>query len=81
MPRRRWDELSIRVRRILIFGAAIEGILKILALIDLKRRPSNEVRGSKAKWAAAVVLINSVGAIPIVYFLYGRRSDLRRSAP
>ena len=81
MPRKRWNELSIRARRILILGAAFEGILKILALIDLKRRPANEVRGSKAKWATAVVLINSLGAVPIAYFVYGRRSGLQRSAP
>ena len=81
MPRKRWSELSVRVRRILILGAAFEGILKILTMIDLKRRPANEVRGSKAKWATAVVVINSVGAVPIAYFVYGGRSDLQTSAP
>ena len=55
-------------------GAVFEGILKVLALIDLKRRPGTEIRGSKAKWAAAVVLINSVGAAPLAYFIFGRRN-------
>jgi hypothetical protein len=33
----------------LIVGAGvIEGVLKLAALIDLARRPSDEVRGSKA---------------------------------
>lgn len=73
MPRKRWSDLSTRVRRVLIFGAVFEGILKVLALIDLARRPASEVRGSKAKWATAVMLTNSVGAVPIGYFLYGRR--------
>jgi hypothetical protein len=79
MPRRRWSELSERTRRLLIFGAAFEGVLKILALIDIRRRSSDGIRGSKVKWAAAVALVNSVGAVPIAYFLYGRRADPQRS--
>jgi hypothetical protein len=74
MPKRRWSDLSERTRRLIILGAIFEGVLKILALIDLKRRPAGEVRGSKARWASAVVLVNSVGAVPIAYFLYGRRT-------
>ncbi|HEU5266372.1 MAG TPA: hypothetical protein VFU35_06710 [Jatrophihabitans sp.] len=61
------------MRRLLVVAAVFEGLLKIAALIDLVRRPSTEVRGSKARWAAAITLINSVGAVPIVYFRYGRR--------
>jgi hypothetical protein len=57
----------------LMLGATFEGILKILALIDIVRRPPDQVRGSRVKWAAAVVLINSLGAVPMAYFLYGRR--------
>jgi hypothetical protein len=75
MPRKRWSELSQRTRRLLILGSAFEGTLKILALIDIKRRSPNEIRGSKAKWAIAVTLINALGAVPIAYFLWGRRPD------
>ena len=75
MPGRQWSELSERTHRLLICGAAFEGILKVLALIDIVRRSSDEVRGSKMKWAAAVTLVNSVGAVPIAYFLYGRRAN------
>ena len=75
MPKRRWSDLSERTRRLIIAGAALEGVLKLLALIDLKRRPADRIRGSKAKWASAVVLVNSVGAVPLAYFLRGRRTD------
>ena len=71
--RRKWNDLEPRTRRLIVVAAAIEGVLKIAALIDLARRPSNEVRGSKARWAAAVSLINSLGAVPIAYFAWGRR--------
>ena len=80
MPRSRWSELSERTQRLLIFCAAFEGVLKVLALIDIMRRSSDEVRGSKVKWAAAVALVNSVGAVPIAYYLYGRRADRQGSS-
>jgi hypothetical protein len=77
MSRRRWADLSPRSRRLLIAGGVFEGALKVAALIDLARRPETEVRGSKARWATAIVLINSFGAVPIGYFVRGRRKPAR----
>jgi hypothetical protein len=71
--RRKWSELEPRTRRFLVVASAIEGVLKVAALIDLARRPSKEVRGPKAGGAAAVTFINSLGAVPIAYFAWGRR--------
>jgi hypothetical protein len=62
-----------RVRKAIALGAAIEAALKIAALLDLARRPAEQVRGSKARWATAIVLVNSAGAVPIAYFVKGRR--------
>ncbi|HZC52482.1 MAG TPA: DUF5652 family protein [Mycobacterium sp.] len=73
MTRKKWGELDPRTRRLLIVGALFEGSLKIAALIDLARRPASEVRGSKIRWAVAIVLINSLGALPITYLVHGRR--------
>ncbi len=70
---RKWNELDPRARRLILIAGALEGALKIAALVDLARRPSSEVRGSKARWAAAVSMTNSLGAVPIAYFAYGRR--------
>jgi hypothetical protein len=75
VARRKWNELDPRTRRLVIITGTLEGVLKVAALIDLARRPSSEVRGSKARWAAALALINSVGAVPIAYFAYGRRKS------
>lgn len=72
VARKKWNELDPRVRRLIVVGGAVEGALKVAALVDLGRRPSAEVRGSKAWWAAAITLINSAGAVPIIYFRYGR---------
>ena len=73
VARKRWSDLSPRTRRLVLIGGAFEGLLKTAALVDLARRPNEEVRGSKRLWAAALVLISSVGAVPIAYFAYGRR--------
>jgi hypothetical protein len=56
-----------------LIASVVEGILKVAALVDLARRPSGEVRGSKRWWTAAIVLINSAGAAPLTYFAYGRK--------
>ena len=72
--KRRWSDLSRRQRVLLLLGAAFEGALKISALRDLRRRPADEIRGSKKLWATALVLANSAGAVPIAYFRLGRRT-------
>jgi len=71
--RKKWKDLSPRTRRVVVVVGAVEGALKIAALIDLTRRPASQVRGSKVGWAAAITLINSLGAVPIAYFARGRR--------
>jgi hypothetical protein len=58
---------------LIVVTSVLEGVLKVAALVDLARRPSNEVRGSKAAWAAAVSSISCLGAVPIAYFAWGRR--------
>jgi len=73
MAARQWSELSERTRRLLAITAVAEGILKLAALIDLKRRPASQVRGPKWVWAAVVTVISSAGIVPISYFAFGRR--------
>ena len=73
VAKKSWSELSPRTRRLILIGAVFEGALKTAALIDLRRRPAADIRGSKGRWAAAIVLINTVGGVPIIYFRYGRR--------
>jgi hypothetical protein len=73
MDKRRWSDLNPRLRQAVMLAGAVEAGLKIAALIDLARRPAGSVRGSKAAWAAAITVVNAAGAVPIVYFLRGRR--------
>jgi hypothetical protein len=71
--RKQWSDLSPGTRRLLTVAAVIEGILKLAALIDIKRRPASQIRGPRWLWATAVAVISSAGVVPISYFVVGRR--------
>jgi hypothetical protein len=71
--RKQWSDLSQRTRRLLTITAVAEGILKVAALIDLKRRPASQVRGPKWLWATVVSVVSSAGVVPISYFIFWRR--------
>lgn len=70
---RKWSDLSDRSRKLIITVAVAEGILKVAALIDIKRRPASQIRGPKWLWAPVVAVVNSAGVVPISYFVFGRR--------
>jgi hypothetical protein len=69
-PAERWAQLSERQRTLLVGAAAAELTLKIAALVDIARRPADEIRGPKLLWRAAMA-INLLG--PLSYFLLGRK--------
>jgi len=73
--KKRWSDLSERDRRLIVGGAVVDGILKIEALLDLRRRPAAEIRGRKWVWATVIVLANSAGIVPLSYFRFGRRRE------
>jgi hypothetical protein len=75
MEHRRWSDLSDRQRRLLVVGGVVEGLLKLAALNDLRRRPAGDVRGRKWVWAVVLTLANSAGLVPLAYFRFGRRSS------
>ncbi len=74
MPRsdgkRRWSELSGAQRGGIVAAGVVQLSLCAAALADLRRRPAEQVRGSKKLWTAAC-FVNVVG--PIAYFTLGRR--------
>ena len=73
--KRRWSDLSQRQRRLVTAAAVVEGVLKIAALRDMRKRPASEIRGPKWLWATSVALVGSAGVLPVSYFLVGRRRD------
>ena len=69
----RWSDLSESNRRLIIAAAIGEAILKTAVLIDIRRRPASQIRGSKRMWIVAAVLVNSAVIGPLSYFAFGRR--------
>jgi hypothetical protein len=70
---RKWSDLSKPTQRLIIVAGVAETSLKAAALLDMKRRPASQIRGSKWVWAPAVTVINSFGLAPLAYFVFGRR--------
>jgi branched-subunit amino acid ABC-type transport system permease component len=70
MAKRRWSDLSTGQQRAVIVGAAIEVVVTAVAVRDLYRRPSLQVRGSKALWLLSF-FVQPFG--PLAYFSVGRR--------
>jgi Family of unknown function (DUF5652)/Phospholipase_D-nuclease N-terminal len=71
--KRAWSNLDESTRKLIIAVAVVEGILKVAALIDIKRRPASQIRGPKWLWAPVVAVVNSAGVVPISYFVFGRQ--------
>jgi len=67
---KKWSERSRRSRTLIVAAGAIEVVLLVATLIDIKRRPADQIKGSKRMWTA-LAFINIVG--PISYFIIGRR--------
>lgn len=73
MTRSSWRDLDPRLRQVVLAAAGVEAGLKIAALIDLAQRSPAEVVGTRARWAVAILVLNTAGLLPIAYFLRGRR--------
>jgi hypothetical protein len=65
-----WNDLTPAQRRMVVAGGAVELVLTTWAASDLRRRPTDQVRGPKAAWAMAFA-VQPLG--PIAYLAVGRR--------
>jgi hypothetical protein len=70
MKRTRWEDLSQGQRAVVIIMGSIQILLLSLALLDIRKRSSDEIVGSKTMWAM-ISFINFLG--PLAYFLFGRK--------
>jgi hypothetical protein len=68
--RKKWSELSQSQRRLITFSGLVEFVLLAAALIDIQRRPADQINGSKRMWRS-LALVHIVG--PLAYFTVGRR--------
>ena len=70
--KRRWSEMSPGQRAGVLIVGSVELALTVTALVDLIRRPADQVRGDKRLWALGV-LVQPVG--PIAYLAWGARGN------
>jgi hypothetical protein len=68
--KKKWSELSGRSRRLITVAGVVEVALLVATLVDIRRRPANQIRGSKRLWTA-LAFVNIIG--PVAYFAFGRR--------
>ena len=66
--------LSRTQQTALIGLGVVEVALLAAALLDIRRRPAEQINGTKRAWRL-VSLVNLLG--PLAYFAFGRRRDLR----
>ena len=71
--KQRWEQLTPGQRKALIAAAAVDGVLKVAALLDLRKRPADQIRGPKWLWATSLAIVGSAGILPASYLLFGRR--------
>jgi hypothetical protein len=69
--RTHWSDLSDRQKFAFGLLGAVELVLLVAALADIRRRPVEQINGSKTMWTA-LSFIEFFG--PIAYFLVGRRT-------
>ena len=70
LSKKQWRDLTTTQRVGIVLLGAIQIVLLVAALLDIRRRPAEQINGSKRLWNA-VVFVNFVG--PIAYFLFGRK--------
>jgi hypothetical protein len=74
MKRMTWSDLTAAQKVGAVGLGAVQLGLLAAALVDLRRRPAEEIRGSKRVWTG-VVFVNYIG--PISYFVFGRKPRAR----
>jgi len=70
MRKMQWSELSAGQRLGIVLAGVVQIALLAAALFDIRRRPADEINGSKLLWTA-LAFVNFVG--PIAYFVVGRK--------
>jgi hypothetical protein len=67
---KRWQDMTNRQKAVIILLSFLQFALLGAALRDIRRRPAEQINGSKQLWTLAV-FVNFVG--PLAYFIFGRK--------
>lgn len=70
MVKKRWQALTVVEKIGVALMGAVQLLLLVAALWDIRRQPASEIKGGKGWWTAAV-FVNFIG--PISYFLFAKK--------
>ena len=68
--KQRWSDLSPGRQRAIVGVGIVQVSLSVAALVDIRRRPAEQINGRKPLWVA-LAFTNTVG--PLAYFVFGRK--------
>jgi hypothetical protein len=68
----RWGDMTTGQQARMVAQGSIQLALLAAALVDIRRRPAEAIKGSKWLWTG-VAFINFLGLGPIAYFAFGRK--------
>ncbi|MFC0313959.1 DUF5652 family protein [Gordonia phosphorivorans] len=78
MAKKKWSDLSRGQKGVAVAVSAVDAGLRVWAGQDLASRSAADVNGPKWAWATGLSLVNSMGILPVIYLLRGRKN---RSQP
>jgi hypothetical protein len=78
MTKKRWSDLDKSQQTAVVVIGTAELVMTTIALVDLARRPAEQVRGNKAVWAL-ISFVQPFG--PLAYLTLGRKHTTSESAP
>ena len=67
---KKWEDFTPPQKAATVLLGMVQVTLLAAAQLDIRRRPAEQIRGSKLMWTL-LAFVNFVG--PIAYFLFGRK--------
>ena len=73
MAKKKWKDLSNQQKGVVVATTAVDMGLHTWAGRDLASRTQEEINGPKWAWGLGLGVVNSVGILPAVYLIWGRK--------
>ncbi|MBK7819506.1 MAG: hypothetical protein IPJ61_00130 [Tessaracoccus sp.] len=71
--KKRFQDLPPAARTLLLLLGVADAVLRAYALLDIAKRPQEQVEGPKELWVPALSFVNSAGVLPLAYLKWGRK--------
>jgi hypothetical protein len=78
MAKQKFSDLPPAQQRAIVVAGAVQLSLLAAALIDISRRPQDQIKGPKPLWVG-ISFINTIG--PLAYFFFGRKRHAGQAGP